>query len=367
MNTDQLRKIIKEAITDRLKMIDEAGDKAAIQAKISKIDEDIKEAKQIKSSIPTNLKHFVDPEIVSDMSDDLDKSIKELEIKKKEFEDQIKKLDKTPTETNDKKEELEESFKQLVGKLKKQGKSNKTATKIAGAVASAKLKGAGTGPTAKQKARVKEGLPKGYFKKTYGAGKDKKQIMYSTRKTIKECSECGKHEALMVKSELRNLIISSAELYKMISSDQHLPEWVVSKIAVASTSINGISEYMSELNSEMMNEVAIATSYQFTENQLSLLKKYGAFLSTGGNTLYIPDLLKIQLDQNVKDSKFKQEFYETFGPERKNLASQLMTAMKLALKKGGSAKIKDKTYHVINGHMTSKGNFNFPNPSRPEK
>lgn len=51
---------------------------------------------------------------------------------------------------------MEESFKQLVGKLKKQGKSEKAATSIAGAVASYKAKGGGKGPTAKQKARMAE-------------------------------------------------------------------------------------------------------------------------------------------------------------------------------------------------------------------
>jgi hypothetical protein len=51
---------------------------------------------------------------------------------------------------------IDESFKQLVGKLKKQGKSKKAATKIAGAVASYKAKGGGKGPTAKQKARMAE-------------------------------------------------------------------------------------------------------------------------------------------------------------------------------------------------------------------
>jgi hypothetical protein len=51
---------------------------------------------------------------------------------------------------------MEESFKQLVGKLKKQGKSGKAATSIAGAVASYKAKGGGKGPTAKQKARMAE-------------------------------------------------------------------------------------------------------------------------------------------------------------------------------------------------------------------
>jgi hypothetical protein len=47
------------------------------------------------------------------------------------------------------------SFGSLVSKLVKQGKSKEAATKIAGAVANAKMKGAGSGPTAKQKARAK--------------------------------------------------------------------------------------------------------------------------------------------------------------------------------------------------------------------
>ena len=47
------------------------------------------------------------------------------------------------------------SFDSLVGKLMNQGKSKEAATKIAGKVANAKLKGAGSGPTAAQKARAK--------------------------------------------------------------------------------------------------------------------------------------------------------------------------------------------------------------------
>jgi hypothetical protein len=45
------------------------------------------------------------------------------------------------------------SFDSLVAKLEKEGKSHESATKIAGSVANAKMHGAGSGPTAKQKAR----------------------------------------------------------------------------------------------------------------------------------------------------------------------------------------------------------------------
>ena len=47
------------------------------------------------------------------------------------------------------------SFDSLVGKLMNQGKSKEAATKIAGKVANAKMEGAGSGPTAAQKARSK--------------------------------------------------------------------------------------------------------------------------------------------------------------------------------------------------------------------
>ena len=45
------------------------------------------------------------------------------------------------------KNEVDESYKTLVNKIKKQGKSEKAAKAIAGAVASYKAKGGGKGPT----------------------------------------------------------------------------------------------------------------------------------------------------------------------------------------------------------------------------
>jgi hypothetical protein len=48
-------------------------------------------------------------------------------------------------------EDIDESYDSLVKKIRKQGKSKKAASAIAGAVASYKSKGGGKGPTAKQK------------------------------------------------------------------------------------------------------------------------------------------------------------------------------------------------------------------------
>ena len=56
------------------------------------------------------------------------------------------------------------SFGSLVSKLVKEGKSEEAATKIAGSVANAKMKGAGSGPTAKQKSVLNFG-PQGLGKK----------------------------------------------------------------------------------------------------------------------------------------------------------------------------------------------------------
>ena len=103
----------KNSVGDRLKMIDEAGDKAALQAKIAKIEEDIKEAHEIKNAIPSNLGHFVDHEIIGDMHDDLAASIEELEAKKAELEEQMKGME-TPAK-GDKKEKVDEKLKPSMG------------------------------------------------------------------------------------------------------------------------------------------------------------------------------------------------------------------------------------------------------------
>jgi hypothetical protein len=62
----------------------------------------------------------------------------------------IKVIEKLTKNTN---ESVDESYEALVKKIKGQGKSEKAAKAIAGAVASYKAKGGGKGPTAKQKAR----------------------------------------------------------------------------------------------------------------------------------------------------------------------------------------------------------------------
>jgi hypothetical protein len=116
------KKMDKTSVGNRLKMIDEAGDKASLQAKIATIDNDIKEANEIKAAIPQNVSHFVSPEIISDLHDDLAKSIEELKAKKAELEDQMSEMNapaketKKPTEES---KELEEAKKPSASMTKK--------------------------------------------------------------------------------------------------------------------------------------------------------------------------------------------------------------------------------------------------------
>jgi DNA repair exonuclease SbcCD ATPase subunit len=122
MNNSTLRLFVRSIIAEakkakkmssvdgRLKMIDEAGDKAALQAKINKIEEDIQEAKSIMSAIPSEINQYVDKEIIGDLMDDIKNSIVELENKKKELEEQMKGMEKPVKEAKPKKkEEIEEA------------------------------------------------------------------------------------------------------------------------------------------------------------------------------------------------------------------------------------------------------------------
>lgn len=111
LNSSLVKQLIKEAIADRIKMIDEAGDIAALEAKINKVEEDIKDAMEVKTAVTNmaGLKYYVSPEIVGDMMDDMEVSIKELQAKKKDLEDQKKAMAKNTkgpkkSEKEDKKE-----------------------------------------------------------------------------------------------------------------------------------------------------------------------------------------------------------------------------------------------------------------------
>ena len=123
MKISQLKQLITEAVQERIKMIDEAGDIAAVEAKINKVEEDIQDAMRVKSALVdmAGLKYYVEPEIISDMMDDMEASIKELQDKKKEFEEAKKQMTKPvkgakkDKKAEDKPEELDEKLKPSMG------------------------------------------------------------------------------------------------------------------------------------------------------------------------------------------------------------------------------------------------------------
>ena len=85
------------------------------------------------------------------------------------------------------------SFKTLVSKLVKEGKSEVAAKKIAGSIANAKMKGAGSGPTAAQKARSKG-------PKMKSDSKDfKPHSMYGSGGVVKFVKTMKEHLALKAK------------------------------------------------------------------------------------------------------------------------------------------------------------------------
>ena len=85
------------------------------------------------------------------------------------------------------------SFESLVKKLVKEGKSETAAKKIAGSVANAKMKGAGSGPTAAQKA-----ISKG--PKMKSDSKDfKPHSMYGSGGVVKFVKTMKEHLALKKK------------------------------------------------------------------------------------------------------------------------------------------------------------------------
>ena len=142
MKISQLKQLIKEAVQERIRMIDEAGDIAAVEAKINKVEEDIQDAMRVKSALldMAGLKYYVEPEIISDMMDDMEASIKELQDKKKEFEETKKQMTKPvkgakkDKKAEDKPKELNENIKPTADIIQKtynemMGKNPSTTTK----------------------------------------------------------------------------------------------------------------------------------------------------------------------------------------------------------------------------------------------
>tara|TARA_B100001093_G_C26794863_1_gene1000654 strand:- start:409 stop:1806 length:1398 start_codon:yes stop_codon:yes gene_type:complete len=123
----------KESIDTKLSEIGKAGDITKLEAQLEFLSNHIDEKIQRVSSIneDDNLKELIDRKKMKDMQ----KEIKLLEKRKGKMEKVYEKMcGKKYKKMVDESEEIEESFDKLVSKLKKDGKSEEDAKKIAGAI-----------------------------------------------------------------------------------------------------------------------------------------------------------------------------------------------------------------------------------------
>jgi hypothetical protein len=94
-----IKALIKEAITQRISEIDKAGDEAAENAKLSKIEQDAKKVSTLKSMLSKEVfTKYIDAKALSAVLKDLESSARELDKAKikleKEQEKRAKKADK---------------------------------------------------------------------------------------------------------------------------------------------------------------------------------------------------------------------------------------------------------------------------------
>ena len=83
-----VQKMIAEAVSHRIKSIDEAGDVAANEAKITRIGEELNKANKISELLEKiNLQHYIGEKLYGKVKEEMTKSIQEYEGAKMELEE----------------------------------------------------------------------------------------------------------------------------------------------------------------------------------------------------------------------------------------------------------------------------------------
>lgn len=109
----------------------------------------------------------------------------------------------------------------------------------------------------------------------------------------------------------------------------------------------------------------IVTDYQLTPKQFDLLKAKGAIKTTKEDTvvLYLPASIVDDLNKNITNSKFKQDFVN-IETGKEEMAKAILSAMRKSINLGAGVNINNKKYFSLKGHLTKNNNFTFPNPYR---
>lgn len=95
MNNPIVKALIKEAITQRISEIDKAGNEAAENAKLAKIEQDAKKVATLKSMLGKEIfKKYIDAKALKAVVKDLDGSARELNKAKAKLEKEKEKRDK---------------------------------------------------------------------------------------------------------------------------------------------------------------------------------------------------------------------------------------------------------------------------------
>ena len=85
-----VKQMIAEAASHRIKAIDEAGDIAANEAKVARIQQESKKAGSVKQLMEkVNLSHYIGEKLYAKVMEEMDKSINEYENARLELEEKM--------------------------------------------------------------------------------------------------------------------------------------------------------------------------------------------------------------------------------------------------------------------------------------
>jgi len=128
---DLIKKMIAESVSPRIRAIDEAGDTAANEAKITRLDEELKKASKIAELLEkVNLQHYVGEKLYEKVKEEMAKSIQEYEDAKMQLEEK-KSSEKTAMKKVEKKDDKEGKEKVLESKSKKLNENTKMMLSLA--------------------------------------------------------------------------------------------------------------------------------------------------------------------------------------------------------------------------------------------